>query len=60
MIKETQTTRRLFPTNCLGVFDHFVGLVLKILTETLAFIIKTFKFADELDTPSELDSFEIF
>ena len=57
MIKQTQTTRRLFPT---GVFDHFVGLVLKILTETLAFIIKTFKFAGKLDTPSELDSFEIF
>ena len=29
MIKRTQTTRWLFPTNCLRVFDHFVGLVLK-------------------------------
>ena len=29
MVKYTQTTRRLFPTNCLSVFDHFVGLALK-------------------------------
>ena len=26
MVKHTQTTRRQQPTNCLGVFDHFVGL----------------------------------
>ena len=25
----TQTVRRLLPTNCLNVFDHFVGLALK-------------------------------
>ena len=30
MIKHTQTIRRL--TNCLSVFDHFVGLALKGLT----------------------------
>ena len=29
MIKHTQTIRRLLPTNCLSVFDHFVGLGLK-------------------------------
>ena len=29
MIKHTQKIRRLLPTNCLSVFDHFVGLVLK-------------------------------
>ena len=29
MIKHTQTIRRLLPTNCLSVFDHFVGLALK-------------------------------
>ena len=29
MIKHTQTIRRQKPTNCLSVFDHFVGLVLK-------------------------------
>ena len=29
MFKHTQTVRLLLPTNCLGVFDHFVGLALK-------------------------------
>ena len=29
MFKHTQTIRRLLPTNCLSMFDHFVGLVLK-------------------------------
>ena len=29
MIKGTQTIRRLLPTNCLSMFDHFVGLLLK-------------------------------
>ena len=31
MIKHTQIIRRLLPTNCLSVFDHFVGLSLKVL-----------------------------
>ena len=29
MVKQTHTTRRQQPTNCLRVFDHFVGLALK-------------------------------
>ena len=29
MVKHTQTIRRKISTNCLSVFDHFVGLVLK-------------------------------
>ena len=29
MFKHTQTIRRLLQTNCLNVFDHFVGLTLK-------------------------------
>ena len=29
MIKHTQTIRWQQPTNCLSVFDHFVGLALK-------------------------------
>ena len=29
MVKRTQTIRRLLPTNCLSVFDHFVGVALK-------------------------------
>ena len=31
MVKHTQTIRRLMSTNCLSVFDHFVGLALKEL-----------------------------
>ena len=31
MVKHTQTIRRLQPTNCLSVFDHFVGFALKRL-----------------------------
>ena len=30
MVKYTQSIRRLLPTNCLSVFDHFVGLALKV------------------------------
>ena len=29
MVKHAETIRRLLPTNCLSVFNHFVGLVLK-------------------------------
>ena len=29
MVKHTQSIRRLLPTTCLSVFDHFVGLALK-------------------------------
>ena len=29
MVKHTQTIRRQKPTNCLSVFNHFVGLALK-------------------------------
>ena len=29
MVKHTQTIRRLLPTNCLSVFDQFVGMTLK-------------------------------
>ena len=31
MVKHTQTIRQQKPTNCLSVFDHFVGLALKWL-----------------------------
>ena len=34
MVKHTQTIRRLLPTNCLSVFDYFVGLALKGLNGT--------------------------
>ena len=29
MFKHTQTIRQLLPTNCLSVYDQFVGLALK-------------------------------
>ena len=29
IVKPTQIIRRLLPTNCLSVIDHFVGLALK-------------------------------
>ena len=35
MVKHTQTIRRLLPTNCLSVFDHFVGLAFKLLGFTI-------------------------
>ena len=34
MIKHAQTIRGLLPSNCLSVFDHFVGLVLIGLRKT--------------------------
>ena len=33
MVKHTQTIRQQHPTNCLSVFDYFVGLALKELRE---------------------------
>ena len=33
MVKHTQTIRRQHATNCLSVFDHFVGLALQGLKE---------------------------
>ena len=40
MVKYTQTILRQQPANCLNVFDHFVGLVLKGSSE-LNFIPKS-------------------
>ena len=37
MVKHTQTFRRLLSTNCLSIFDHFVGLALKRFTYLLLF-----------------------
>ena len=36
MAKNIQTIRRQQSTNCLSVFDHFVGLVLKGLNVTVS------------------------
>ena len=40
MVISTQTICQQHPTNCLRVFDHFVGLALKGLTAPLEFQIK--------------------
>ena len=37
MVKHTQTIRRQQPTNCLSVFDWFVGLELKGLKTSRSF-----------------------
>ena len=36
MVKHTQTIGRQHPTNCLSVFDHFVGLPLKEFTSQVS------------------------
>ena len=36
MVKHTQTIGRQHPTNCLSVFDHFVGLALKEFTSQVS------------------------
>ena len=38
MVKHTQAICRLLPTNCLSVFDYFVGSAFKGLGNTWAFI----------------------
>ena len=35
MVKHIQTIRRQKLTNCLSVFDHFVGLALKVLKKDM-------------------------
>ena len=37
MVKQTQTIRRQQPMNCLSVFDHFEGLMLKELMSRSTF-----------------------
>ena len=37
MVKHTQTIRRRQPMNCLIVFDHFVGLLLKGIVQLFWF-----------------------
>ena len=39
MVKRTRTIRRQQPTNCLSVFDLFVGLVLKGLIFTSIIVV---------------------
>ena len=43
MVKHIQTICRFLPTNCLSMFDHFVRLVLKVLTKILSKILIIWK-----------------
>ena len=36
MVKHTQAIRRVLPKNCLSVFNHFVGLALKGLSNFIS------------------------
>ena len=47
MVKHTQTICQLLPTNCLSVFDPFVGLVLKGLKRIYRFKRATMLFSIE-------------
>ena len=61
MVKHTQTILRQQPTNCLSVFDHFVGLALKGLK---GYPINPFHdtshFLYPLETSESLWSYNIF
>ena len=46
MVKHTQTINLQQPTNCLSVFDHFVGLALKGLRAILKNVTSAFHNAD--------------
>ena len=37
MVKHTQIIRRLLPTNCLSLFDHFMGLTPKGLISSILY-----------------------
>ena len=42
MVRHTQTIRQLLPTNCLSMFNHFVGLLLKELISSRKSILLLF------------------
>ena len=45
MVRHTQTIRQLLPTNCLSMFNHFVGLSLKELISSRKSILLLFDMA---------------
>ena len=67
MVKYIETTRRLLPTNCLSVFDHFVGLaltglILEILLPDLICLKLSIKIPDFINffPMFSFDTFKIF
>ena len=53
-VKHTQAIRRQLPTNCLSVFDHYVGLALKGLKRLTPKSIKS-KFYHYKPSPKKLN-----
>ena len=39
MVKHTETMSQLLPTNCLSVFNHFVGLAIKGLEDFMGYLL---------------------
>ena len=54
MVKHTHTIRRLLPTICLDVFDHFVGLALKGLTDFFLYCNKHFTVQSVIMKPMQI------
>ena len=52
MVKHTQTIRLILPTNCLSLFDHFVGLTLKGL-KLIVYFMQVFMDAKSFDIPEK-------
>ena len=62
MVKHTPKILQILPTNCLSVFDHFVGLALKGLTLNLKFFnvnSKTIHSRNRSNNPPKFESFGI-
>ena len=58
MVKHTQTIRRNLPTNCLSVFDHFVGLALKGLIRTMILKVSIILNHEKLEVTAKSDFFK--
>ena len=56
MVEHSQTIRRQNPTNCLSVFDHFVGLALKGLRLVN---LKQTKFLNKFEPKSKLNELNV-
>ena len=60
MVKHTQTIRCRLPTNYLSMFDHFVGLALKVLRKNGFFISRLLSTMDALlAVEKETNKFEV-
>ena len=53
MAKHTETIRPQLPTNCLSMFDHFVGLAVKRLKCTCKYSFKSHARVENLSSTNE-------